>query len=364
MPYNNFTYDEDRTRMFFRQKMLPGIIDSVFQSNPFLSLIFGSTSKGGRDYEASASQLKKGMNRLTAGVQGSVGGRLWIEQPVQVEQLTGTVQGTGVQPISNTPQETRTKAIWRLCPYYQPIAIPEEEWLAAKDSGGPDVVAGLLEREGESAMRTLMDTMSDDLFGTGTDDTTGLISLRNGMTGSGDSGYASYGGLSGSDFSNWYGNYNDGDQSNVDNQTSTHFLPYVMGRAVQAVINNGAMERNLVWVVGSTIYAEYNDFITGISQQNAQLIGRYNLNGGAGLPGWTGLQYGAIPVMQDPHANGYDAFLIDMGSYRVRSIRSATFNLQGYQRSENLTQYFDRIPFIGQAVTVNRRRNYYCEWRD
>ena len=366
MAFNNVTYDENRARIFFRQELLPEIQDTIFQANPFFAMVVGSLAKGGRQYSASSEQLATLKGKM-GGIKGSTS-RLWVEEVIEVDQFSGNVAtGSGGQIISNTPQETRTKAIWQLTPRFASVALPTEEYLAAKasveSSGNYDVMSDLLLREGEQAYKALFDLCGGEVWGTNTDSESGLISLVNGISTSTEvAGYASYGGQSSATWASWDGNYSAGTYASILDNTAASYMDTMLGNAVQTVLFNGADIKDLVWVFGSSIYGKYRDYLNALYATGVQTGFRTDPKGGEGLPGWTGLAYTQIPVMADPHVGAQTANLIDVSKLKLKALPNALFSMSDWQQSESVTQNFARISFVGQLITLNRRNNYRIVW--
>lgn len=369
MAFYDWTIEASEAEAFFRGEREQGVIDLALQPSPFLQMILGSSAKtGSRQFDTDWNQLKDGSfdgdmkNDTTS---------FWVEKAYNMLPMINSVTGSGVQVINNTPVNNTTLARWELTRKYQPVGISEDEYAACEaKSGGSKGAAlvglgNLLANKAAIAMETMVVEMATDLFGSNTSHETGYLSLGAGIgqTSPDTSTYGSITRAATGWQSNWLGNYNSAAAATITDPSSSAFVLTRFGRMVQTVLNNGAQVSDLMFVVGSTVYAAYNDAIsgntTGVDRTSPY---RININNGDGIPGWTGLSYSNIPITQDIHCDASSAFLIDMRYTGWNGMKNNLFASSKWVPAEASTLYYTRYRSIGQFLVKYPRRNYHQVW--
>lgn len=159
-----------------REKVLPKIVDQISKDQPLLGRLFDNISlwKGGKT----------------------------IEQPVKYRHNSQGGSYSGLEVLSTSQEQTRTRAQWEVKQLYQPIVLSNIDLAKNKGEG----VADLMATEMEEAEESLKDKFCTQLFSDGTGNNgknlTGLIAAID------DSTYVdTYGGIVRSTYTWFKANY-------------------------------------------------------------------------------------------------------------------------------------------------------------
>lgn len=360
----NITLDYGNLGSFFVANRLPGIQDVKFKAEKVAKMFYDVALNGSLSGAKEAKSLADAIKSPTQEFRDRfLNGTLFFEQVIEYLTVGGSVNGHGSQAISNIPQDRHQTARWRFSPKYQPLAIDAEKWRASQNRGTPEertsAALSLMGAEASGGLKSQLEEISTDLWGSNTDDGSGLLSLEAGI-GASASDDTTYAGISRSTINAWRGNYTTASLDLMTDPLNSNYIITKWGDMVDVVTDNGAMEEDLAFLCATDIHKAYRKVVTGIpgtAVGNPPHAGQFNIDNGRGLP-YSSLHFNGIPVIRDQRATSGHCRLVDTKTTFMVGLGNSMFDLDQWALSEEATQYFARLTTISQLPVTNPRRNY------
>lgn len=362
MAVNNVTIDFNRLETFHPAERSPELMDIYFSAYPTAAIFYKVAMAGSLD---AASQMKDWANNFIHGRVSTksnlFGGRGTYESPVLFSPLSGTTDGSGVNPITNSPVQAYTKARWDLNRKYTPVALPSDEWGMAQaigDSVERGVVSmNLMTSAFGNAFKTHLSAINSDLIGTNTSSEAGVLSLIAGF-GTSATETGTYGNISRSSITQWRSNYDTGTLANWITNTSADFCVSIMGEMVDTVQANGANLNDLLFIMGSDTFRGYRRSLQGLGTTNSAYY-RFDADSGRKIPHAELYYSGGIPVIHDPNLTAKRVYLIDTATTYLIGVSGNIFKLSDWNLSENATQEWARLHTFSNVVMTKPNNNFY-----
>lgn len=360
MATNNTTIDYNNLEAYHRATVWPETQDVYFETYPVTDLFYRFALTGSLDGAAEMKSYADELNKATIKSNKQLINSLTFEVPVKFLPLSGEVNGPGSQTLTNPIVENTTKAREVLNRKYQPAAIPEDEWEAGQSGGTAEQRAltgsSQMSDAAGSALKTQMESIETDLLGSGTSASAQVLALNAGI-GISATDTTTYMGISraATGITAWRGNFDAVTDANWIDETNGDFCWNVMGKHQDTVTANGAMQRDLVWIMGSTKFQHYRRALQGSAvTTNA----RFDVKSGRGIP-HADLYYGEVPVIHAPKAGASTAYLVDMKTTILVGLENSLFSLMKWTFSENSTKVFSRMKTYSNVFVTHPNRNVY-----
>jgi hypothetical protein len=224
----------------------------------------------------------------------------------------------------------------------------------------------LLKEKHENAVETTIERIATQAFGSGVDSDSSFLSLKAGI-GASASDTTTYANISRSTYPQWAGNYEAATVGDMDDPAAADYILRIMGNWVNSVMLNGAQVENLVFVVGSTTAINFREAYMGLNNSGGTMLTsalnfRYDIKDGAGIPGFTGLTFSGIPVVQDPFCGAANLYLLDSKTTMYRGLANTTMKMGEWSMAEGSTSYYSRCNTAGQIIVKSPWRNAVVEW--
>jgi len=377
MATNNVTIDYNNLTTFHPATIFPGVVDQYFTAYPVASMFYKVALAGSL---MEAMKLKSMSDYFTGKAQARFAredvrkqlrpGAAHYEIPVRFAALSGTVNGPGLQTITNTPVSNYTKARFGFNRKYTPAAIPEDEWELDKvrEGGSKEQMEGALDgalsqlnSTAGAALATQLELIETEILGTNTSEDSGVLSLA-AAYGTSASDTTTYGGISRSSVTAWVGNFDAITDANWQDMLSADFSASIMGYWEDIVIKNGAMLEDLVWIMGATKYQYHRRSLTigGVNSTTLQSsMFRWMLDKDSALPHTNLASPGGVPIIRADKAGASTAYLVDTKSTYMIGPPSLLFKLNPWQYSESETKVHSRIKTFSNVVCDSPRRGVY-----
>ena len=364
MPTQSIDYGQ--LQAFFVAERLPGIKDIHTKAEPTLNMFYSVALAGSLTGASEIKDYAKAIKNPPSPKfkERFLSGTLFFESAAEYLAVGGTVNGSGAQSISNTPQDRHVVARWRFNKKETPCAIASDKWRASQNKGGAKdktkSAESLITNEAGAQLKAQVKELSTDLFSPNTDEENVIHSLK-ALTGVSASDETTYGGISRSTISQWSSNYATYTTADATDPLSSNYLPTLLGGKLDTLLDNGAKMDDMVIIMGSTAHSSYRKIVLGLpntANASPTNAGNFNINNGRNFP-YSQLYYSGIPIIRDQRAGANDIFIIDSNSTFMAGLANSLFDMSDWQLSENVTQQFARLTTISTIIGTVPRNNYY-----
>lgn len=313
MPWDWSKISVATNEMFIEKK----VEDSVFSSNVLLDLL-----------------RRKGIKKK---------GGSQISQPVNLGRNTNVGSYYGHDILSNDPMETLAKATLEWSQYYGAVNISGREQRI--NEGSPEAIFDLIDTELEVVKESLMECMTQDVFGDGTGnggkDLDGLLEAIDDGT-----NYATYEGINGSTYTSWKANYF------ANGGTGRALTLQLLGRARSATLSKG--QKANVGVTTVALLDKLTELVTPLTivAESAQ---KPNI-------GFDSVTFQRTPVFADENCPAGRFFWLQLRDIQLVVHPSCDFLFVPFAKPINQDAQVAYILWMGNLFC--KRRNSHAQIRD
>lgn len=314
--------DYDYMTTAARERIIPKLIDNIYDMSATLKMFL-----------------------IDGRIKEYVGGGTEIQEPILYEKMTASGTYSGWDTVDITPPDNLTKSAHSWANYYATVGIngDDEDKIGSSDTR----VINLLNQRMQEAETKMKDDLSTDLFeGAGSNALVGMDTAI---------GQATYGGISGSDYTWWRSGVSTTSHTEsqlLDPTDTTHYIKRLFRAAERSCLHKN-MVPNLI-ITTPLIYDIYEETLETDARYVKTGRGQKLADGGFDV-----LEWRSKPVIKDELCPAGQVYFVNTEFVKIYTHPNAYFGFTGFKQSTNQIRARVGQVYTKLQLVLNNRRMHY-----